>query len=73
MPGIALGAILLALLESSLIVLGVSPFWESAVQGGVIVVAISLKRETITALQRRGRSLRGRQKMRGTSTPAATS
>jgi len=72
-PGIALGAILLALLESALIVLGVSPFWESAVQGGVIVVAISLKRETITALQRKGRGLRGERKVREPSTPAATS
>jgi rhamnose transport system permease protein len=48
--GVALGSFLFTLLLSALIVLGVSPFWESAVAGAVIVITVSLNRDAVQAL-----------------------
>jgi rhamnose transport system permease protein len=49
--GVALGSILFALLVNALIVLGVSSFWESAVEGALIVVTVSLNRRVFAALR----------------------
>ena len=40
--GAALGALLLATISSALYVLGISPFWDQAIWGFLLIVAIAL-------------------------------
>jgi rhamnose transport system permease protein len=42
--GAALGALLLAAIRSALVVLQVNPFWEQAINGALLVIAIGLDR-----------------------------
>jgi rhamnose transport system permease protein len=42
--GAALGALLLACIRSSLVVLQINPFWEQAINGALLLVAIGLDR-----------------------------
>jgi rhamnose transport system permease protein len=55
--GAALGALLLATIGSALGVLNVSSFWEQAIDGALLLAAITLDRllqlRVATALQRR--------------------
>jgi rhamnose transport system permease protein len=55
--GAAVGALLLSTIYSALYVLGISPFWDSAIWGFLLLVAISLDRaitvRLTTALRRR--------------------
>lgn len=39
-PGVLLGALLLGIVQNGLIVSGVSPFWQQAVQGFLILLAV---------------------------------
>ncbi len=39
-PGVVLGAVFLGIVKNALTVIGVSPFWQMAIQGGVILIAI---------------------------------
>jgi rhamnose transport system permease protein len=55
--GAALGAVLLTTISSALPVLGVSPFWQRAAVGALILAAIGLDRALAVRL---ARSLRGR-------------
>jgi rhamnose transport system permease protein len=56
--GAAIGALLLNTINSALNVLGISPFWEQAIAGFLLLVAISLDRvislRLVTALRKRG-------------------
>jgi rhamnose transport system permease protein len=56
--GAAIGALLLNTINSALNVLGISPFWEQAIAGFLLLVAISLDRvislRLLTALRKRG-------------------
>jgi rhamnose transport system permease protein len=56
--GAAVGALLLNTINSALNVLGISPFWEQAIAGFLLLVAISLDRvialRLLTALRKRG-------------------
>ncbi|MCF6468768.1 ABC transporter permease [Nonomuraea sp. MG754425] len=56
--GAALGAVLLTTISSALPVLGVSPFWQRAAVGALILAAIGLDRALSARL---ARSLRGRK------------
>jgi len=38
--GVVLGAVFLGIVKNALTVVGVSPFWQMAIQGAVILVAI---------------------------------
>ena len=42
--GAALGALLLATIRSSLVNLQVNPFWEQAINGALLLIAIGLDR-----------------------------
>jgi rhamnose transport system permease protein len=42
--GAALGALLLASIRSSLVILQVNPFWEQAINGALLLIAIALDR-----------------------------
>jgi rhamnose transport system permease protein len=42
--GAAVGALLLGTITSALYVLGISPFWDQAIAGFLLLVAISLDR-----------------------------
>jgi rhamnose transport system permease protein len=59
--GAAVGALLLQTMTTSLVVLRINPFWQRAVVGALILLAISLDRFLVTRLDRRlrGRSARG--------------
>ena len=59
--GAAVGALLLRTMTTSLVVLRISAFWQQAVVGALIIVAISLDRFLVSRLDRRlrGRSTRG--------------
>lgn len=59
--GAALGAVLLTTISSALPVLGVSPFWQRAAVGALILAAIGLDRALAVRMARslRGRSGRG--------------
>jgi rhamnose transport system permease protein len=46
--GAALGALLLATISSALYVLGISPFWDQAIWGFLLLLAIALD-QAITA------------------------
>jgi rhamnose transport system permease protein len=56
--GAAIGALLLNTINSALNVLGISPFWEQAIAGFLLLLAISLDRvislRLLTALRKRG-------------------
>jgi rhamnose transport system permease protein len=55
--GAAIGALLLNTINSALYVLGISPFWDQAIAGFLLLVAIALDRlisvRLATALRRR--------------------
>lgn len=55
--GAAIGALLLSTINSALYVLGISPFWDQAIAGFLLLVAIALDRaiavRLLTALRRR--------------------
>jgi rhamnose transport system permease protein len=55
--GAAVGALLLQTMTTSLVVLRINAFWQQAVVGALILVAISLDRVLVSRL---GRELRGR-------------
>jgi len=59
--GAAVGALLLQTMTTSLVVLRINAFWQQAVVGGLILLAISLDRFLVTRLDRRlrGRNARG--------------
>jgi rhamnose transport system permease protein len=40
--GAALGALLLATIRSSLVILQIDPFWDQAIQGALLLLAIGL-------------------------------
>ncbi|MGH9105694.1 MAG: ABC transporter permease [Acidimicrobiales bacterium] len=61
--GAALGALLLATIYQALDVLGISPFWDDAIAGALILVAISLDRLITVRLTR---ALRKRSPQRAT-------
>ena len=42
--GAALGALLLATIRSALVILQVNPFWEQAINGALLLLAIGLDR-----------------------------
>jgi rhamnose transport system permease protein len=42
--GAAVGALLLSTITSALYVLGISPFWDQAIAGFLLLVAISIDR-----------------------------
>jgi rhamnose transport system permease protein len=48
--GAALGALLLATISSALYVLGISPFWDQAIWGFLLILAIALDQVIITRL-----------------------
>jgi rhamnose transport system permease protein len=57
-PGAVLGAVLLGMLNNALPLLRVSPFWQEAIRGGIILVSILTnvmisRRATKKALERR--------------------
>ncbi|NDL63253.1 ABC transporter permease [Acerihabitans arboris] len=51
-PGCLLGALFLGVINNALPVIGVSPFWQMAISGGVIVIAVIMNER---ANKRRGR------------------
>lgn len=48
-PGVILGAVLLGILNNALPLMNVSPFWQSAIQGAIILFAV-----VVNALVKRG-------------------
>ncbi|MFI0357982.1 ABC transporter permease [Actinomadura sp. 9N407] len=73
--GAALGALLLTIIGSVLVVLQVNPFWQDAITGLLLLLAISVDRlmevRTTRALKVKSRSRRGRRKLNGNGKGAA--
>lgn len=63
--GAALGALLLTTITSALPVLGVPAFWQRAVDGAALLVAISLDRAVMVRIAARLREERGRRRAGG--------
>ena len=72
--GAALGALLITIIGSVLVVLKVNPFWQDAITGLLLLLAISVDRllavRTTRALKARSRSRRGRRRSDGGGTAA---
>lgn len=66
--GAALGALLLTTVTSALPILGVPAFWQRAVDGAALLVAISLDRAVMVRLAARLREERGRRRADGGAT-----
>jgi rhamnose transport system permease protein len=67
--GTVLGALLITIIGSVLVVLKVNPFWQDAITGLLLLLAISVDRllalRTTRALKARSRSRRGRRRFNG--------
>ncbi|MFC5747838.1 ABC transporter permease [Actinomadura rugatobispora] len=70
--GAVLGALLITIIGSVLVVLKVNPFWQDAITGLLLLLAISVDRllalRTTRALKVRSRSRRGRRRLNGNGT-----
>jgi rhamnose transport system permease protein len=55
-PGVLLGALLLGLIENSLILVNISPFWELAAQGLLILIAVVVDNLILRGMQRNNRN-----------------
>ncbi len=55
-PGVLLGALLLGLIENSLILINISPFWELAAQGLLILIAVVVDNLILRGMQRNNRN-----------------
>jgi rhamnose transport system permease protein len=55
-PGVLLGALLLGIIENSLTLIGISPFWELAAQGLLILVAVVVDNLILRGMQRTNRN-----------------
>jgi rhamnose transport system permease protein len=54
-PGVLLGALLLGTIDNSLPLLRISPFWQLALQGLLILTAVVVDNLILRGAQRRGR------------------
>ena len=54
-PGVMLGALLLGIIQNSLTLVRISPFWQQAVQGALILVAVITDNYILRAMQRRNK------------------
>jgi rhamnose transport system permease protein len=68
--GAALGAVLLTTIAAALPVLGVSPFWQRAAVGALILVAIGLDRVLMTRIASRLRVASGRSEAKAAAPTA---
>lgn len=51
-PGVLLGALLLGIIENSLILIHISPFWQLAAQGMLILIAVVIDNLILRGMQR---------------------
>ena len=69
--GAALGAVLLTTIGAALPVLGVSPFWQRAAVGALILAAIGLDRVLMARVAARLRLASGHRRLKSTAKPSA--
>ena len=55
MPGVLLGALLLGIIQNSLTLIRISPFWQLAAQGLLILIAVISDKWILSRLERTGK------------------
>lgn len=54
-PGVMLGALLLGIIQNALTLVKISPFWQQAVQGALILIAVISDHYILRAMQRKNK------------------
>jgi rhamnose transport system permease protein len=54
-PGVLLGALLLGIIQNALTIIRISPFWQLAAQGLLILIAVVTDRWIVSRVERKGR------------------